>query len=120
MNVLLLGNKTINITKLPMKIEGSFFLNDPITGKPLLLIESTENGWKAFSSSSAVIVSKNNTIIEQTIIKNGDSYWLKNGDKTYILYSQDSFDNTFKTYKINGEKEIKIGKENMKKIRKIC
>ena len=72
MDILLLGNKTIFKLKLPLRVEGSFFLVDPITGENLFIVEANGNNWVIFSSSEAKLIDKTNTIVEKTIFSPSD------------------------------------------------
>ena len=109
MNVLLLGNKTIHKLKLPSRVEGSFFLTDPITGEKIIIIESLNGRWNLYSSSDAVIVDKNNTLVEKTFVNNNEYYFVENGDKKNIIYFQNVYDDSFKMYKIKSDCNFIIG-----------
>ena len=101
MEIILLGNKTIHKLKLPSKIEGSFFLKEPITNENLLNIDAIDNNWVLFSNEDTKIRDVNGNFITDSKIRNADIYLINNNNKQNVIYCSDTFDDTVKLYKVN-------------------
>lgn len=111
MDIILLGNKTIHKLRLPSKIEGSFFLTDPITNENLLNIDAVDNNWVLFANSETEITNISGNFVAESKIKNNDMYLINNSNKKKIIYCTDTVDETIKLYKVNSDFEFTIGKQ---------
>lgn len=112
MEAILLGNKTISKLKLPSKIEGSFFLEDPTVGENLINIEAENSQWILKSNSEIRILDKHNQIVNKVIIRADDYYFVSYKNVNKIVYFTKSYDDSLKLYKVKSNVTLTVGKNN--------
>ena len=112
MDIVLLGNKTIYTLKLPSRIEGSFFLIDPITQDNLIVVEANGPTWGIHSSSDAKILQLDGTEIKETNITYGDFYIIEYKGRKNVMYCDFRYDESFKLYQVLGDGSIKFGSQS--------
>lgn len=110
MEAWLLGNKTISKLKLPSKIEGSFFLVDPVTNENLVNIEAYESQWIIKSNGDIKVIDKHSQIIDKEIIRVDDYYFINYKDVNKMVYFTKTYDDSLKLYKIDANVSLSIGK----------
>ena len=109
---ILLGNKTLSKLKLPSKIEGSFFLEDPTVGENLINIEAENSQWILKSNSEIRILDKHNQLVDKVIVREDDYYFLSYKNVNKIVYFTKSYDDSLKLYKLNSDAILTLGKNN--------
>jgi len=112
MEIVMLGNKTISKLRLPAKVEGSFFLKDPLNDENLLNIDAINGEWCLLGNSKIEILDKSNTAISKSAIIDQDYYFIKSKNSQYLIYCQKSNDSTFSMYKVNQNCNLVFGKGN--------
>ena len=112
MEIILLGSKSIHKLKLPSKIEGSFFLKDPITDENLLNIDAVDNNWVLFSNSETLIKDSVGNFVTNSKIRNNDVFLINNNNIQKVIYCCDTYDISTKLYKVNNNLELIIGKQS--------
>ena len=112
MEAILLGNKTISKLKLPSKIEGSFFLKDPIFDENLINIEAENSQWILKGNKEIKIFDKHNNSMEKAEIKPDDYFYVNYNKVNKIVYFSKSYDESMQLYKINENAQLTIGKKD--------
>ena len=111
MDIVLLGNKTIYTLNLPSRIEGSYFLTDPISQENLLVVEADNGQWSIHPSSDVKLYKIDNTEIESVAVNYGDFYIVEIEGKKSIIYCDYRNDKSVKMYRVNGITNLKFGSQ---------
>lgn len=112
MNILLIGNKTLHKLKLPSKIEGSFFLTDPVDNTNLLSFDAENDNWIINTNEETKIKDLADNPVKRVCLKNNDFWFIEYKNNKKIIYANETYDNTSNIYEIKGNIELVIGKEN--------
>ena len=108
MNLYLFDEKEIVLFTLPDKIIGNFWMTDE-EEKNIVNINAIDNKWIISGGNNSKIIFGNN-YVEECDLNLKSFYLVEKNSKKYVLYVDKVIDDTFKSYRFEGNFEIKIGK----------
>ena len=117
---IILFNSRLHTLNLPSKIDGCFNLCD-IPNSDLILanIESNELGWVLNTSSDYAIIN-NGQKIKSVPLQSENFYIITSSNQKRLIYVDNSYDETFKTYKVLDNTRLIIGKDKNNQISYNC
>lgn len=112
MRLVLCDNEKITKLDLPPNVEGSFFLKTPNGNEDYNLVSiNSENGKWIMTANADTVISYNNQTCNKIEVVKYCLYYLKSYDKQYIIYVEDTYDNTTAVYKVLDNNFI-VGQQN--------
>jgi len=109
MNLYLFDEKEIITFTLPDKIIGNFWMTDR-EGKNIVNINAKDNQWVVSGSNNSNIILDNN-YVEEAVLRVKSYYLVEKNSNKYVLFVDNVLDNTFTSYKFDGNTEISVGKD---------
>ena len=108
MNLYLFDEKEIVLFTLSDKVIGNFWMPDG-EGKNIVNINAKNGKWFISGGNNSKIFVEND-YVEECFLDLKSFYLIEKNHKKYVLYSDNVFDDSFNSYKFDGEIDIKIGK----------